>query len=372
MKFLIYIYLTTLTINDTPLNIFCCKNALFCCISFYNSTDHLEDENHSAPHTLLQNLSSYGQRCLGNNRMLFPEHAVTDSRGNSLVGYSEKPTCFTVLSPAGYAVPFSQKNHEYHYRMLVEARKRQSHPNVIKSVSSTTSSSYKLVDRKQHPLNQDVFDRRLEHTASVDHDENRMQKRKNGIDMNDYSLDESTSSCACEPEESQKTCSTVRRAKKAAKSSCVQINDSRIVSSIPITAEWLQSAMGTRDIQITKLPSDIYHCIYQFVTSQSTHEFATKFLRHDHPDVEFIEQLPGMIYLIHMPMDSKRPPKVGIPFRSYSNSHYASFDRSYPVICKVKEWIDKDDRNVTRLYHFYRGNQKRSVNRKRHHPNNDD
>jgi hypothetical protein len=60
------------------------------------------------------------------------------------------------------------------------------------------------------------------------------------------------------------------------------------------------------------------------------------YLLPQHPRVEGLLDLAGTIYFLSVAKNAKKPPQVGFPFRSYSDSHYTSVDRSTPVICKVK------------------------------------
>jgi hypothetical protein len=91
-----------------------------------------------------------------------------------------------------------------------------------------------------------------------------------------------------------------------------------------------------------------------------------KYLLNEHPQVGSLTELPGMVYFLLVAKGSRKPPHVGFPFRSYSDSHYTSVDRDTPIICKVKEWpVDNDPKNIWRLYHYYLGNKKRAPRKRK-------
>lgn len=91
-----------------------------------------------------------------------------------------------------------------------------------------------------------------------------------------------------------------------------------------------------------------------------------KYLMNEHPQVSSLTDLPGMVYFLQVAKGSRKPPHVGFPFRSYSDSHYTSVDRDTPIICKVKEWpVDNDPKNIWRLYHYYLGNKKRAPRKRK-------
>jgi hypothetical protein len=97
--------------------------------------------------------------------------------------------------------------------------------------------------------------------------------------------------------------------------------------------------------------------------------------------LKYFLSIAGVIYFINVDKTTKKPPKVGHPFRyvlrvcvvsqrknilhtdvplltitlrCYSESHYSSVNREQPIICKVKEW-PCDDVKCWRLYHYYLG-----------------
>lgn len=91
-----------------------------------------------------------------------------------------------------------------------------------------------------------------------------------------------------------------------------------------------------------------------------------KYMLNEHPQVNSLNELPGMVYFLQVQKGSRKPPHVGFPFRSYSDSHYTSVDRDTPIICKVKEWpVDNDAKNIWRLYHYYLGNKKRAPRKRK-------
>lgn len=112
--------------------------------------------------------------------------------------------------------------------------------------------------------------------------------------------------------------------------------------------------------KIKKLHPLTYDAIYRAIIS-NLDGAREKYLLNDHPQVDSLLQLPGRVYVIQVSKGTRKPPHVGFPFRSYSDSHYTSVDRENPVICKVKEWpVDNDPKNIWRLYHYYLGNKKRA------------
>ena len=91
-----------------------------------------------------------------------------------------------------------------------------------------------------------------------------------------------------------------------------------------------------------------------------------RYLLNEHPQVGALTELPGLVYFLLVAKGSRKPPHVGFPFRSYSDSHYTSVDRDTPIICKVKEWpVDNDPKNIWRLYHYYLGNKKRAPRKRK-------
>lgn len=112
--------------------------------------------------------------------------------------------------------------------------------------------------------------------------------------------------------------------------------------------------------KIKKLHPLTYDAIYRAIISNMDGA-REKYLLNDHPQVDSLLQLPGRVYVVQVSKGTRKPPHVGFPFRSYSDSHYTSVDRENPVICKVKEWpVDNDPKNIWRLYHYYLGNKKRA------------
>jgi hypothetical protein len=103
---------------------------------------------------------------------------------------------------------------------------------------------------------------------------------------------------------------------------------------------------------IRKLHALTYEALFNnFVENE---EVRKRYLRNGHPQVKNITDLAGVIYFINVDKTTKKPPKVGHPFRCYSESHYSSVNREQPIICKVKEW-PCDDVKFWRLYHYYLG-----------------
>jgi hypothetical protein len=103
---------------------------------------------------------------------------------------------------------------------------------------------------------------------------------------------------------------------------------------------------------IRKLHALTYEALFNnFVENE---EVRKRYLRNGHPQVKNITDLAGVIYFINVDKTTKKPPKVGHPFRCYSESHYSSVNREQPIICKVKEW-PCDDVKCWRLYHYYLG-----------------
>lgn len=96
------------------------------------------------------------------------------------------------------------------------------------------------------------------------------------------------------------------------------------------------------------------------------------YLLNEHPHVRSLSELPGRVYFLQVAKGSRKPPQVGFPFRSYSDSHYTSVDRESPVICKVKEWpVNNDPKSIWRLYHYYLGNKKRAPRKRKRDDDSD-
>jgi hypothetical protein len=117
--------------------------------------------------------------------------------------------------------------------------------------------------------------------------------------------------------------------------------------------------------RIKKLHPLTYDALYRSITA-NIEGIREKYLLNEHPQVITLAELPGRVYFLQVAKGSRKPPHVGFPFRSYSDSHYTSVDRENPVICKVKEWpVDNDPKNIWRLYHYYLGNKKRAPRKRK-------
>lgn len=117
--------------------------------------------------------------------------------------------------------------------------------------------------------------------------------------------------------------------------------------------------------RIKKLHPLTYDALYRAIIA-NVEGAREKYLLNEHPQVDTLADLPGRVYFLQVAKGSRKPPHVGFPFRSYSDSHYTSVDRENPVICKVKEWpVDNDPKNIWRLYHYYLGNKKRAPRKRR-------
>lgn len=83
-----------------------------------------------------------------------------------------------------------------------------------------------------------------------------------------------------------------------------------------------------------KLPSSIYTEIVDMI-HKTDEEAVTYFLKQEQPQYDNYSKLNGLIYVIKVGSSTKRPPSVGLKFRSYKGGHYTSCSRDTPVICKV-------------------------------------
>jgi hypothetical protein len=123
--------------------------------------------------------------------------------------------------------------------------------------------------------------------------------------------------------------------------------------------------------RIKKLHPLTYDALYRAIVTNAE-GMREKYLLNEHPQVELLSELPGRVYFLQVAKGSRKPPHVGFPFRSYSDSHYTSVDRETPVICKVKEWpVDNDPKNIWRLYHYYLGNKKRAPRKRKRSDDSD-
>jgi len=117
--------------------------------------------------------------------------------------------------------------------------------------------------------------------------------------------------------------------------------------------------------KIKKLHPLTYDALYRSIVANADGA-RERYLLNEHPQVVALTDLPGRVYFLQVAKGSRKPPHVGFPFRSYSDSHYTSVDRETPVICKVKEWpVDNDPKNIWRLYHYYLGNKKRAPRKRK-------
>jgi hypothetical protein len=87
--------------------------------------------------------------------------------------------------------------------------------------------------------------------------------------------------------------------------------------------------------QTKKLLPETYEQLF-FSVVEDIGNARQDYLLAQHPKVESLVDLAGTIYFLSVPKSTKKPPQVGYPFRSYSDSHYTSVDRTTPIICKVK------------------------------------
>lgn len=115
-----------------------------------------------------------------------------------------------------------------------------------------------------------------------------------------------------------------------------------------------------------KLSDEDYDQLYKQLIDALNNEENPQILKKEHPHLPDISKLPGMIYFLNVDRRSRRPPHIGISFRSYSDRHYTTVDRENPIICKVKEFPQKDNQtHVYRLYHYYSGNKRRKEKKRR-------
>lgn len=123
--------------------------------------------------------------------------------------------------------------------------------------------------------------------------------------------------------------------------------------------------------KIKKLHPLTYDALYRAIVA-NVDGSRERYMLNEHPQVTNLTDLPGRVYFLQVAKGSRKPPHVGFPFRSYSDSHYTSVDRETPVICKVKEWpVDNDPKNIWRLYHYYLGNKKRAPRKRKRSDDSD-
>jgi len=124
-----------------------------------------------------------------------------------------------------------------------------------------------------------------------------------------------------------------------------------------------------------KLRPEMYENLFQAMLQSPI--LQQRFVRTEHVVVANISDLAGLIYFIRASRATKKPPRVGFRFRSYSFSHYSSMDRAHPIICKVKEWpatldgvvgVGGDSSMVWRMYHFYVGNKRHRLRKSKDSP----
>jgi hypothetical protein len=120
-----------------------------------------------------------------------------------------------------------------------------------------------------------------------------------------------------------------------------------------------------------KLPAADYDILFfEFLNNT---EVRARFYRETHLQPKTLTELLGKMYFLHVEQKARKPPKVGFPFRCYTDSHYTSCDRHSPVICKVKEWPSPTEiGKVWRLYHFYCGKVRKKRARQSGHSSSDD
>lgn len=88
--------------------------------------------------------------------------------------------------------------------------------------------------------------------------------------------------------------------------------------------------------ELRKLSNETYEKIFYNLIEELKIYGKSDYLLSEHPKVSDISKLPGTIYFLNVDKRSRRPPHIGIQFRSYCKRHYTTIDRENPIICKVK------------------------------------
>lgn len=122
----------------------------------------------------------------------------------------------------------------------------------------------------------------------------------------------------------------------------------------------------TEGKETKKLSNQAYHRLFDYLIDELKQGKSPEFLKGEHPQVEDLKKLPGTIYFLKVSKGTRRPPRIGFQFRSYSECHYTTIDRENPIICKVKEFIcPSESQSIWRLYHYYSGNKRRKEKKRK-------
>lgn len=92
----------------------------------------------------------------------------------------------------------------------------------------------------------------------------------------------------------------------------------------------------TEGKETKKLSNQAYTTLYEYLLEEIKQGKTPELLYKEHPQVDDLRGLPGTIYFLKVQKGTRRPPRIGFQFRSYSECHYTTVDRENPIICKVK------------------------------------
>lgn len=92
----------------------------------------------------------------------------------------------------------------------------------------------------------------------------------------------------------------------------------------------------TEGKETKKLSNQAYTRLYEYLIEEINQGKTPELLYKEHPQVDDLRGLPGTIYFLKVQKGTRRPPRIGFQFRSYSECHYTTVDRENPIICKVK------------------------------------